>query len=562
MRSNGVIRRSKTNGPGPLCGGSNTPHVLPMINQDYSNRKLPRIQEAGSLWRSFTKHYIWNKSDRKSNCVDSRKSVNILTYAVPSSLLVLLLFYLLANAISTSFLSHNANLLLPWIRHPTTVRISNSLYSDLDNHEIMIERFAQPRELPILILSHNSPDGLVPFHHEATISILESSDIVDLGGLYIDILEEDEVARVIYHDFWQDEGEVRDYSKRDDSIDQYYAYDDDYLRSPFVAFKDDTIQDNKRCRRVGWYRFNFPNCNTFHEMDSAINLPTYLNYGAYRDVFVYKHMYLSHEQKLVWKQIQFGDEYHFTYENYEFVRMDALVSERLTFSPRIVDIYGHCGLSMLSEWLPSKDLEYLVVPTSGYIKREEVYPDNDVHPRNNITVVDKLLIAKEMAEALAILHGFRDGIIVHDDIQLSQFLYDEKGRIKLNDFNRAEVMLYNEEDQEWCRYRNGPGSGNLRAPEEYVNKPLNEKIDIYSYGNAVYSLLTGLWPFYDTRNQSEFDVKIGRGDKPYIHPKFKTRSKIEGMLVELLGRCWEHNPDNRATIFEIIEILTSALEEL
>ena len=370
------------------------------------------------------------------------------------------------------------------------------------------------------------------------------------------------MARVIYHDFWQDRGEVRDYSKRDDTVDQYYAYDDDYLRSPFVAYKDDTIQDNKRCRRVGWYRFYFPNCNSFHEMDLDNNLPTYLSYGAYRDVFVHKHMYLRHEQKLIWKQIQFGDEYHFTYENYEFVRMDALVSERLTFSPRIVDIYGHCGLSILSEWLPSGDLEHVVVPTSGYVEKEELQPENDVHPRNNITVVDKLLIAKEMAEALAILHGFQDGIIVHDDIQLSQFLFDEKGRIKLNDFNRAEVMLYNEEDQEWCRYRNGPGSGNLRAPEEYVNKPLNEKIDIYSIGNAVYSLLTGLWPFYDTRDQAEFNLKIVRGDKPYIHPRFKTRSKIEGILVELIERCWEHNPDDRATIFEVIDILTSAVDEL
>ena len=55
----------------------------------------------------------------------------------------------------------------------------------------------------------------------------------------------------------------------------------------------------------------------------------------------------------------------------------------------------------------------------------------------------------------------------------------------LNDFNRAEIMLFNEKDQEYCRYRNNPGHGDWRAPEEYYDKPLDEKIDIWSLGNNV-----------------------------------------------------------------------------
>jgi hypothetical protein len=33
-------------------------------------------------------------------------------------------------------------------------------------------------------------------------------------------------------------------------------------------------------------------------------------------------------------------------------------------------------------------------------------------------------------------------VIVHDDISLSQFLASKDGFMKLNDFNRAEVMLW------------------------------------------------------------------------------------------------------------------------
>ena len=34
---------------------------------------------------------------------------------------------------------------------------------------------------------------------------------------------------------------------------------------------------------------------------------------------------------------------------------------------------------------------------------------------------------------------------VHDDVQLCQWLRTEDGRLKLGDFNRAEVMAYNAE---------------------------------------------------------------------------------------------------------------------
>ena len=40
----------------------------------------------------------------------------------------------------------------------------------------------------------------------------------------------------------------------DDSIDVYYAYDDDYVKHP-------------KCRRLSWHQMYHPSCNAFHEMD-------------------------------------------------------------------------------------------------------------------------------------------------------------------------------------------------------------------------------------------------------------------------------------------------------
>lgn len=444
--------------------------------------------------------------------------------------------------------------------HPKSVRLSVLHETDW---KIKQGNFADP-DVPITFSQHfsvwshfESPPPLGPVEkHDKTVP--------DWGGLDIFLLEEDGIARVIYHEEWEDVGEVRDYSKRDDDVDQYYAFDDDILRSSYIAYEDNILQEQSTCRRVSWHTLHFPNCNKFHEMDASINVPKYLSYGAYRDVFVHTRENLGETENVIWKQILFSEEsYNFGYDTYEFVRMDALVSERLTFSDRIVDIYGHCGQTILSEFLPSGDLDSLAVPTGGYIKQADLNDKDDVKPQNNLVAGDKLLLALEMAESIALLHGFRDGVIVHDDIQMSQFLYTTEGYIKLNDFNRAEIMLYDDEKEEYCKYRNGNGHGNYRAPEEYWNKPLNEKIDVYSFGNNMYALLTGLWPFYDeTDSGKKAKDRLKLGEKPFIDARYRHRSYSEGLLVELIEKCWAYKPDERPSIFDIIKILRPAADRV
>jgi len=87
-----------------------------------------------------------------------------------------------------------------------------------------------------------------------------------------------------------------------------------------------------------------------------------------------------------------------------------------------------------------------------------------------------------MAEAIADLHGFKDGVILHGDIQLSQYLFSRDGQLKLNDFNRAEVLLWDTEKRDYCRHTIGLPYGNLRSPEEDEGEPLNEQIDVFSLG--------------------------------------------------------------------------------
>jgi hypothetical protein len=74
---------------------------------------------------------------------------------------------------------------------------------------------------------------------------------------------------------------------------------------------------------------------------------------------------------------------------------------------------------------------------------------------NNFTIEEKLQMAIDMAEAIADLHGYQGGVIVHDDIKLKQWMMHPNKRAKLGDFNRAEIMDWNEEKQAYCSYANG-----------------------------------------------------------------------------------------------------------
>jgi len=119
---------------------------------------------------------------------------------------------------------------------------------------------------------------------------------------------------------------------------------------------------------------------------------------------------------------------------------------------------------------------------------------------------------------------------------------------------------------------------------------LDEKIDIYSFGNNIYGLLTGLWVFYENDDDKVVQVrtfilpfdasqscevesnsryvagihlqgKVTEGQRPYIDDRYRNHSYIEGKLVELMERCWIEEPRERVDIFEAVRFLREVTEE-
>jgi serine/threonine protein kinase len=98
-----------------------------------------------------------------------------------------------------------------------------------------------------------------------------------------------------------------------------------------------------------------------------------------------------------------------------------------------------------------------------------------------------------------------------------------------------------------------------RAPEEYPGKRIDEGIDTFSLGNNIYTLLTGLWPFYGYTSYSAIQRKLLRHERAYIDPRYSSRSYAESKLVEVMEQTWEFNPDDRISIFKVVDVLRKAV---
>lgn len=426
-------------------------------------------------------------------------------------------------------------------------------------------------------ITPSSPKPAIPILFN-NIPLTEESDIAfpeddiemevyyspDFGRLKLDFYDEPVDHRIILRDLKMKETRFRHPDQEmDDDVDFYYYFDDDELRGLRNNYDEDEKHNyDIHCRRVSDHRLNFPNCNQFHELDrlDPITKIKYLAAGAFREVFSVSKTTAEGSEKFVVKDILYAN--WFTFEDFEYVRMDAIVAERLTASPRIYDIYGYCGLGIMSEYFYHGDVEkdFVYDEGSGYIDPLDLHDKEEVKPQNNLTGIEKLVISLEMAEALADLHGSPNSLIIHDDVQMSQFLFNkDKTRLKLNDFNRAEIPLYDEVNGQYCRYKNGHGHGNWRSPEEYQDQPLTEQIDVWSLCCNMYALLTGLNPLYDIDSDRRFARKIIQGKVAYIDPRYKTRSPGEEALSMIIPKCFEYKPQDRPSIFQIVNLLQVAV---
>lgn len=346
------------------------------------------------------------------------------------------------------------------------------------------------------------------------------------------------------------------------------------------------------CKKPEWQDYSFPTCNDVHEIDLAsvlrrsataanarMRVPTtaglgYVASGLWRSVWAvdpratdgggaespFASSTHNNNNIVVLKTMR--REHDVTARNLDRHRRDALVMERLTASPYVVNAYAYCGNSVLTEFLDTP-LEDLVLEDTMLVGGTNV---------TEITGETRIKWALDMARAIQALHEIPNGPIVHADLQAGQFLVSpETGTVKVNDFNRCRFMTQkvggkNEtagsENAAPCTFRIPSAPGKNRAPEEYSFRELDEKLDIFSVANILYSILTKKEAWED-RSTVETKNKIQDGFIPEIEVDLPDLPlPIREMLIHLNQRAYAFEPTERIGAAELASELEKVLASL
>ncbi|XP_020216293.1 serine/threonine-protein kinase STY17 [Cajanus cajan] len=171
-----------------------------------------------------------------------------------------------------------------------------------------------------------------------------------------------------------------------------------------------------------------------------------------------------------------------------------------------------------------------------------------LHKQRGVFKLPSLLkVAIDVSKGMNYLH---QNNIIHRDLKTANLLMDENEVVKVADFGVARVQTQSGVmTAETGTYR-------WMAPEVIEHKPYDQKADVFSFGIALWELLTGELPYSClTPLQAAVGV-VQKGLRPTIPKNTHPR------LSELLQRCWQQDPTLRPNFSEIIEILQQIAKEV
>jgi serine/threonine-protein kinase len=179
------------------------------------------------------------------------------------------------------------------------------------------------------------------------------------------------------------------------------------------------------------------------------------------------------------------------------------------------------GVELLMEYVEGKTLDEIEAPQHSQL----------------------VLVFCQVASALTHMH--RRGVY-HGDLKPSNIMLNKTGQVKLIDFGTAWVR-----GQEKNRIQ---GTAQYIAPEQAVEKVVDEKTDIYNFGATMYRMFTG-------RYAQQAILKPGEDRK--LTPPIKVNARIPAPLSELIVTCLSLDPSKRpAGMFEIRDQLSAIAKQM
>eukprot|EP00980_Cylindrotheca_fusiformis_P030030 scaffold24226_cov186-Cylindrotheca_fusiformis.AAC.1 len=296
-----------------------------------------------------------------------------------------------------------------------------------------------------------------------------------------------------------------------------------------------------------------PTCNTVHEVGfrvTPMENPVlfrlkFLNEGAFKQVWQ-PYLEDGNRTDFVLKTTFFND---YTQDDLLGDQQDAIVMERNTASPYVLNMFAYCHYSNL-------------------VQRADGTLVSWMRHHKDATPLELLRVTNMLVQGVKDVHMFVDSkryyqlpTIAHADIKPSQFLETSPGHFRLNDFNRAN-FLTSKNRQTICPFYM-PGvrhkGSRMRAPEEYEdNGPQDDKIDVFALGSTIYQLLYGKPPFADL----EFEDAM-KSIRDGVEPEMPdVTDRVVVTIKKIIKMCRRFDPKNRPWSWEIAEYVEKRLRSL
>lgn len=150
-----------------------------------------------------------------------------------------------------------------------------------------------------------------------------------------------------------------------------------------------------------------------------------------------------------------------------------------------------------------------------------------------------------IAAGMAYVHQQK---IIHRDLKTENIMLDEDYFPKISDFGFSKVFEEGSENQ--ITQTLNIGTPSYMAPEILDNQHYTNKIDVFAYSIILYELMTNNKPWEDQDNKVKFNLVkyVSEGLRPTIHER-----EIPPDYVELIERCWDHDPKNRPSFIQMVK---------
>jgi len=102
------------------------------------------------------------------------------------------------------------------------------------------------------------------------------------------------------------------------------------------------------------------------------------------------------------------------------------------------------------------------------------------------------------------------------------------------------------------------GSYRYMAPEVFLRKSYNAKVDVFSFAMILYEMFEGKVPF-DDEGDKEAAFMVAKGDR---RPEFGSKTYYPDGMRELIMKCWSEFAVKRPPFDEIVQILEKLQENM